>query len=555
MNTERIDCSTWRPRIGWTGVALGLLSWIAGCSSDSDSGFDSFGPPGITPSAFVVSDPVTGAAPASASGAGASVVGSQEVATLAYVSLAEDQIPGGTSASIRNWRTGTTVITPMVAGGFDPVAVEASAGDTLEIGVALVGASSALSFLVRVPATAPPIVVRTEPSDGKRDVPLNARIVIVFSEPIDPATLTGTTVQLKRGLTGVTGTVQFTDTEQLTAEFVPDEPLAPDSDYELLITQEIEDLDGEALSKSAKVSFTTGAGDAVSAPTGQIAFVGWGSDDVQHIFLLDLDQATVTQLTSGAAFDFAPTWSPDRTKIAFARGVLGDSADSSMAGTWLMNADGSGAVRRSGLAGDPSWSPDGAKLAILTSNSMWILDATTFGTDVKVLDSIPGLILSESPAWSPDGATIAFEGTILDLGGDVFTQVYFMDSDGANVRPLPPYCSNGECARFAGNGPAWSPDGARLAFWTFDYGITVIDRDGGGVFSVTHDGMAISHSEGPATGYDAHPSWSPDGQWLVFQSPGGGLGQLVVARADGTGEPVTVTNLPRGASSPAWSRH
>jgi Tol biopolymer transport system component len=384
-------------------------------------------------------------------------------------------------------------------------------------------------------------------------VPLNARIFIVFSEPINPTTLTGTAIRVKRGFIAVTGEVAVADAEGLMAEFVPAEPLSPSTDYNLEVSQEIEDLDGEPLGQPISVSFTTGSVDALPGLTGQIAFVSRGSDAVEHIFLLDLDRSTVTQLTSDPAPDFAPTWSPDRTKIAFLR-LGSSSAGYANVGIWIMNADGSGAVRRSVIPGAPSWSPDGTKLVLVSGNGMWLVSGTTSYNDLLVRDSFPGLVGAGSPAWSPDGSTIAFEGTT-DLGEvGYFTQVYLMDADGSNFRRLTSDCTYGGCGGQSAEGsPGWSPDGGRVAFWSFDYGITVSNPDGSGAYSVTHESIAGTGGSGPATGIAAHPSWSPDGQWLVFQSPWSG-GQLVVARANGVGQPVPVTSMPAGASSPAWSR-
>jgi len=48
-----------------------------------------------------------------------------------------------------------------------------------------------------------PVIVRTNPPPKKRDVPLNAAIVIVFSEPVDGRTLNSSAVQLLRGTTPV----------------------------------------------------------------------------------------------------------------------------------------------------------------------------------------------------------------------------------------------------------------------------------------------------------------------------------------------------------------
>ena len=76
----------------------------------------------------------------------------------------------------------------IVAGGFDPVAIAAVAGDGIAIAVQTTG--SPLSFTVVVPPVIPPVVVRTDPPPHKRDVPLNASLVMVFSQPIGSATLT-----------------------------------------------------------------------------------------------------------------------------------------------------------------------------------------------------------------------------------------------------------------------------------------------------------------------------------------------------------------------------
>jgi hypothetical protein len=71
-----------------------------------------------------------------------------------YVSLPAGELPTGLSATFRNWRTGTTVTAPISAGGFDPVAVEAVGGDTLEVTI-LVSPGRPLSFLLLVPLAAP----------------------------------------------------------------------------------------------------------------------------------------------------------------------------------------------------------------------------------------------------------------------------------------------------------------------------------------------------------------------------------------------------------------
>ncbi|MGD8866424.1 MAG: Ig-like domain-containing protein [Gemmatimonadales bacterium] len=220
------------------------------------------------PSPAIISNPVAGAAE---SASGVSLSGSS-TAGVVYVSVPPGSFPDGEQATIRNRATGAEATAVMADGGFDPVAVAAIAGDTLDFRIELAtvddprsGESSAgegevVTFFSIVPPRRPPIVVRTDPPPKKRDVPLNATMLVVFSEPIDAARLTASSVQLLLDGAPVAGTLEFGDAANLTATFTPADPLAADGEYTLLITDEIEDLDGEALEAPFSATFTTSSG-------------------------------------------------------------------------------------------------------------------------------------------------------------------------------------------------------------------------------------------------------------------------------------------------------
>ncbi|MGH9896733.1 MAG: Ig-like domain-containing protein, partial [bacterium] len=148
--------------------------------------------------------------------------------------------------------------TAVTEGGFDPVPVTAAAGDTLDIEVQVSGSTSPVAFNYIVPALARPIVVRTDPPPRKRDVPLNANLVIVFSEPVDGRSLTASSVQLLRGATPVAGTVSLLQGVTAAVVFDPSEPLDANTDYRLVVTEGVKDLDGDPLSGPIVVEFTSG---------------------------------------------------------------------------------------------------------------------------------------------------------------------------------------------------------------------------------------------------------------------------------------------------------
>lgn len=175
--------------------------------------------------------------------------------SVVYVSLAPGTIARGADATIRNRTTGYRRTDPIVEGGLDPVPVPALAGDTLEITLRDSAGTLRESESV-VPIRVPPIVVRTEPPHKKTDVPLNTAIAIVFSEPVDPKTVGPQSVRLLRAGQLVGGGVSVS-AEGLRITFVPDAPLAPETDYMLEVT-EVADLSGDRL-EPVEVDFTTGS--------------------------------------------------------------------------------------------------------------------------------------------------------------------------------------------------------------------------------------------------------------------------------------------------------
>jgi Tol biopolymer transport system component len=146
------------------------------------------------------------------------------------------------------------------------------------------------------------------------------------------------------------------------------------------------------------------------------------------IYVMDADGANQTRLTTDPAFDGAPAWSPDGTKIAFASNRTGNGD------IYVMNADGSNQVRlttHASVESVPAWSPDGTKIAFASGRTgngdIYVMDASGANQIRLTTDAA----IDGEPAWSPDGTKVAFASGRSGNG-----DIYVMDASGANQTRL-----------------------------------------------------------------------------------------------------------------------
>jgi TolB protein len=97
--------------------------------------------------------------------------------------------------------------------------------------------------------------------------------------------------------------------------------------------------------------------------------------------------------------------------------------------------------------------------------------------------------------------------------------------------------------------PAWSPDGAKIAFWSGrsgDNNIWVMNADGGNPVNLTN-----------STWVEYNPAWSPDGDTIVYSRQGvvGNSAPFHLWSVAATGgNPADLTpSYPDNIYSPAWS--
>ncbi len=159
---------------------------------------------------------------------------------------------------------------------------------------------------------------------------------------------------------------------------------------------------------------------------------------------------------------------------------------------------------------------------------IWVMRGD--GSDPQQLTDEPADDMS--PAWSPDGATIAF---VTDRDGN--REIYTMKRDGTQQLNL----TNHGAEDWT---PAWSPDGSSIAFSSY--------RDGNWeVYVVAPDGSNPTRLTNSAAA-DYGPSWSPDSQEIVFHSNRDDNWEIYVVGRDGQGL-RRLTEDEATDFAPAWS--
>ncbi|MBI3304368.1 MAG: PD40 domain-containing protein [Deltaproteobacteria bacterium] len=313
------------------------------------------------------------------------------------------------------------------------------------------------------------------------------------------------------------------------------------------------------------------------SPDGQwIAFSSdRGTQDESDIYVIRPDGTGLRRLTDAPGWDGSPTWSPDGGRVAYYSTQTGSEQiftvgidNNNSPPTRITNSSGAKLSPHWGAEGRVCFSWAGSEGALGCVNPDHEREGTSrFSTRGEFL----------SPKWSPDGKRVMFHrhtnrptlsvrerfspvpgfrllridgafpsfsptGDILSFT-DNFRSIERMKIDGSDRHEI---YKDSRSPAFA---PAWSPMGDLIAFTRgrvfagggTDNEIYVVHPDGSGARNVT---------QYPVN--DALPSWSPDGQRLVFRSTRDGNKELYVIGADGTGL-TRLTTSPGTDTFPHWS--
>src|SRR5262249_55232645 len=184
-----------------------------------------------------------------------------------------------------------------------------------------------------------------------------------------------------------------------------------------------------------------------------------------------------------------------------------------------------------------SWTPDG-KALVFDEPEVYRLFRTR--SDLRRVDVATGRVQklthglrAYDPDVSPDGRTIAFVRRLADR-----SELYAIGADGEGLRAITQSPPGTEW-----NGPRWRPGGAALVASRWTSGgfldLVLVDPGTGAVEKLTDDRAK-----------DVEPTWTPDGEAVVFRSDRDGVSNLYALRVADRSL-LRLTNVVGGAFSPS----
>jgi Tol biopolymer transport system component len=280
------------------------------------------------------------------------------------------------------------------------------------------------------------------------------------------------------------------------------------------------------------------AGASAALVTAQRIVFSSKRDGQYHIYRMDAAGQNVVRLTNTSKDDLFPALSFDGTRVALVRPRT-DASNHVHNDIYIVNSDGTNGhwARSTPCSCElfrPSWSPNGAKLALTMSlNGTYYVAYLVLGTGQLGAYSTgyggrPGTWAAYTPA-----------GKIVYVGPTSKTLIQ-INADGSGATTL--YTSSTPFGQ-----PALSPDGKKLAY------IQIVDPSLSlPAIYVKDFGTGTNKRLTWDYGYNSQPTWSPDGSRIAFVSTRTGAAQIWKMDASG-GSLAQLTHTSTSEGYPSWS--